>query len=120
MHRRHLELGAAMMPAGLWHRPAHYGDVTAEVRAVRTAAGLIDVGTLGKLEVRGPDAAELLNRVYTTAHAKQPVGRTRYVLACDQTGAVMDDGVACRLAEDHFYATATTSGVDALYRSMLR
>ena len=45
---------------------------------------------------------------------------SRYVLACDQTGAIIDDGVACRLAEDHFYVTATTSGVDVLYRSMLR
>ena len=81
---------------------------------------MIDVSTLGGLEVRGPDAAELLERIYTFAYAKQPVGRTRYLLACDLTGAIIDDGVACRFAEDWFYVTATTSGVDALYRSMLR
>lgn len=123
MHHRHLELGAEMMVAGLWYRPAFYGSrdaIAEEVRAVRTAAGLIDVSTLGGLEVRGPDAAELLGRIYTGTYEKQPVGRTRYVLACDQTGAIIDDGVACRLAPDHFYVTATTSGVDALYRSMLR
>ena len=82
--------------------------------------GLIDVSTLGGLEIRGPDAAELLSRIYTGVYGKQPVGRTRYVLACDQTGAVIDDGVACRLAPEHFYVTATSSGVDTLYRSMLR
>jgi sarcosine oxidase subunit alpha len=81
---------------------------------------MIDVSTLGGLEVRGPDAAELLERIYTFAYAKQPVGRTRYLLACDMTGAIIDDGVACRFAEDWFYVTATTSGVDVLYRSMLR
>lgn len=127
MHQRHLALGGRMMPAGLWLRPAYYGTperraaaIAAEVRAVREGVGMIDVSTLGGLEVRGPDAAELLERIYTSAYARQPVGRTRYVLACDMTGAIIDDGVACRLAEDWFYVTATTSGVDGLYRSMLR
>ena len=127
MHYQHLALGACMMPAGLWYRPAYYGTpdrreaaIAAEVRAVREGVGMIDVSTLGGLEVRGPDAAELLERIYTFAYAKQPVGRTRYVLACDMTGAIIDDGVACRFAEDWFYVTATTSGVDVLYRAMLR
>ena len=127
MHQRHLALGARMMPAGLWYRPAYYGTpadreaaIAAEVHAVRTGVGMIDVSTLGGLEVRGPDAVELLERIYTFAYAKQPVGRTRYLLACDMTGAIIDDGVACRFAEDWFYVTATTSGVDVLYRSMLR
>ncbi len=127
MHHQHLALGARMMPAGLWYRPAYYGPpatreaaIAAEVRAVREGVGMIDVSTLGGLEVRGPDAAELLERIYTFAYAKQPIGRTRYLLACDITGAIMDDGVACRFADDWFYVTATTSGVDVLYRSMLR
>ncbi|MFO1039443.1 MAG: 2Fe-2S iron-sulfur cluster-binding protein [Geminicoccaceae bacterium] len=127
MHHQHVALGAQQTPAGLWLRPAYYGPpesreraIAAEVRAVRTGVGLIDVSTLGGLEVRGPDAAELLNRVYTMSYTKLPVGRTRYVLACDQSGAIIDDGVACRLAEDWFYVTATTSGVDVLYRAMLR
>ena len=127
MHRQHLALGARMMPAGLWYRPAYYGTpdhrqaaIAAEGRAVREGVAMIDVSTLGGLEIRGPDAAELLERIYTFSYAKQPVGRTRYLLACDMTGAIIDDGVACRFADDWFYVTATTSGVDALYRSMLR
>lgn len=127
MHHRHLELGAQMMPAGVWLRPAYYGaesrradNIAAEVRAVRENVGLVDVTTLGKLEIRGPDAAEFLNRMYTFAYAKQPVGRSRYVLMTDGTGAIADDGVACRMNEQHFYVTATTSGVDAVYRAMMR
>jgi sarcosine oxidase, subunit alpha len=127
MHHQHLAAGAQMMGAGLWYRPAHYGPwdrrdeaIAAEVRAVREGVGLIDVGTLGKLEIRGPDATAFLERIYVGSYARQPVGRTRYALACDMTGAIIDDGVACRLAEDWFYVTATTSGVDTLYRAMLR
>ena len=125
MHHRHLELGARMLPASAWKRPAYYGrredeaaNIAREVRAVRTAAGLIDVSTLGGLDIRGPDAAEFIERMYTWAYAKQPVGRARYTLMTDQTGVVIDDGVAARLHERHYYVTATTGAVDQVYRQM--
>ena len=35
MHHRHLELGAQMMPAGLWWRPAYYGKKSERDRAIR-------------------------------------------------------------------------------------
>ena len=64
---------------------------------------MIDVSTLGGIDIRGSDAAEFLNRIYTFAYLKQPIGRARYVLMCDQTGAVItDDGVACRFGERPF------------------
>ncbi|MDF2766932.1 MAG: hypothetical protein K0S81_3928, partial [Rhodospirillales bacterium] len=126
MHHRHLEAGAQMMPAGLWLRPAYYGPknrreqaIAAEAQNVRENVGIIDVSTLGGLEVRGPDAAEFLERIYTFAYRKQPVGRCRYVLMTDMAGVIADDGVAARLAEQHFYVTATTSGVQGVYQSML-
>jgi sarcosine oxidase subunit alpha len=125
MHQRHIEAGAQMMPAGLWLRPAYYGikqnasaAIVAEVRAVREAVGMIDVSTLGGLDIRGPDAAAFLERVYTFAFAKQPVGRARYALMTDETGVIIDDGVACRLHNRHFFVTATTSAVDQVYRLM--
>jgi sarcosine oxidase subunit alpha len=106
-------------------RPAYYGAksasgdaIAAEVKAVRESVGLIDVSTLGGLELRGPDAAAFLERFYTFNFAKQPVGRTRYALLTDETGVIIDDGVACRLHDHHFYVTATTSAVDQVYRLM--
>ncbi|CCG08930.1 glycine cleavage T C-terminal barrel domain-containing protein [Pararhodospirillum photometricum] len=123
LHHRHQALGATMMVAGTWMRPAHYGPdlataIPAEVRAARTDAALIDVSTLGKLEVRGPDAARFLERIYTWTYEKLAVGRVRYALMLDETGAIIDDGVAARLHEQHFYVTATTGGVDRVYRLM--
>ena len=126
MHHRHLEAGAQMMIAGLWLRPAYYGPAgqreacqTAEARHVRSDVGLIDVSTLGGIEVRGPDAAEFLNRMYTFGFVKQQVGRGRYLLMTNEAGVVIDDGVACRFHENHYYVTATTGGVDRVYRNML-
>ncbi|EKT4483994.1 (2Fe-2S)-binding protein [Pseudomonas putida] len=127
MHRRHLQAGAKMMPAGIWQRPAYYGKpeerercMQEEARHVREKVGLIDVSTLGGLDLRGPDAAELLERVYTFGFAKLPVGRTRYALMTNEHGVVIDDGVCARLSEQHFYVTATTSGVDRIYQQMLK
>ena len=64
IHERHRELGANIKWAGDWRRAYDYGDPQAEALAVHQAAGLIDVSTLGKLLVRGPDAGEFLDRLY--------------------------------------------------------
>jgi len=126
MHHRHLEAGATMMNVGLWWRPAYYGDseqrskhIRDEVLTIRNHVGLIDVSTLGKIRIRGKDAAEFLNRMYTFAYLKQPLGRARYLLMTNESGTITDDGVAARLGENDFYITATTGGVDNVYRSML-
>ena len=127
MHHRHLEAGAQMMQAGAWLRPAYYGPkgspeaaVAAEALSVRGNLGLIDVSTLGGIEVRGADAGEFLNRIYTYGFAKQPVGRGRYALLTNETGLILDDGVACRLHERHYYVTATTGAVGRVCQAMLR
>ena len=126
MHHRHIEAGAQMLLAGDWLRPAFYGAeadrdrlIADEAAHVREAVGLIDVSTLGGIEIRGPDAAAFLDRIYTFTYRRQPAGRLRYVLMCDEAGAIIDDGVACRLGEEHFYVTATTGGADRVYREML-
>ena len=86
---------------------------------VRQSVGLIDVSTLGGIDVRGSDAAEFLNRVYTFAYKKQQTGTVRYALMTNEAGVVIVDGVVCRLDEERFYVTATTGGVEAVYRKML-
>ena len=127
MHEHHVGLGAQMMPAGAWQRPAYYGDasnrlkhIAAEAEAVRNNVGIIDVSTLGGIELRGPDAAEFMNRLYTFGFIKQPVGKTRYAVLTNEHGVVVDDGVAARIADDHYYVTATTGGVDRVYSDMLK
>ena len=127
MHHRHLEAGRADDAGRSLAAPRLLRREGASARAasreealnVRENVGIIDVSTLGGIEVCGPDAAEFLERLYTFAYKKQEVGRSRYVLMTDETGVIVDDGVACRLHQNHFYVTATTSGVDSVYRSML-
>jgi sarcosine oxidase subunit alpha len=128
MHARHISSGAEMLQAGAWFRPAFYHQgkldkqscINNEVHNIRNNVGMVDVSTLGGIDLRGPDVAEFLERFYTFRFKKQPVGRARYALLTNEAGIVIDDGVACRLSEFHYYITATTGGADRVYQSMLK
>jgi sarcosine oxidase subunit alpha len=115
IHGRHRELGATVMWAGDWRRAYDYGDPRGEALAVHEAAGLIDVSTLGKLIVRGPDAGELLDRLYPNRFSNLKPGRIRYGVIASDAGRIVDDGTICRLDEDAFYVTTTSSGAGAVY-----
>lgn len=114
----HRANGAKFEHVGQWMRPWYYpkaGEtmrqaVDRECLAARNAVGILDASTLGKIDVRGKDAAEFLNRVYTNAWLKLGIGKCRYGLMLKDSGFVMDDGVTTRLAEDHFHMTTTTGG----------
>ncbi len=118
MHAWHVSHGASMMNAGLWKRPEHYGDPAAEVISTRNSLGIIDVSTLGKLQIRGKDIPALLEMLYTNKWSKLEPGRARYGVICNEEGIVTDDGVAARLDEESWYVTATSGGASALYESI--
>lgn len=124
----HAQLGAVWMPAANWRRPEYYAvsgesraqSIEREVQAVRHGVGLIDVGTLGKIEIYGPQAGLFLERVYTGMFTDLRVGMTRYGVMLDESAVVIDDGVIARLGDDMFYFTTTTSGAASVFRELLR
>jgi sarcosine oxidase subunit alpha len=115
LHHRHKELGARMMWTGAWRRPYAYGDPAAEVRAVHEAVGVIDVSTLGKLVVRGPDAVVFLERLYPNRFADLKIGRIRYAVLGTDAGRIMDDGTVARIGDEEFYVTTTSTGAEAVF-----
>lgn len=114
MDRIHRELGAVMVESGPWWRPHNYGSPSDECAAVRQRVGVIDVGTLGKLEAVGRDAPQLLDRLYTHRFSDLPVGRIRYGLMTSDNGVIMDDGTVTRLAEDRYFVTTTSGNADVI------
>src|SRR5690606_9659894 len=117
MHDWHVENGATMYASGLWFRPMIYGlagetveqAYVREARAVRASVGIVDVSTLGKIAVQGPDAAEFLDRVYTNRFSNLPAGKARYGLMLREDGIPFDDGTTWRLGENDFLMTTTTA-----------
>ena len=128
LHDIHKALQAEYLHAGPWLRPEYYAvdgldadeAVTGEIRNVRERVGVIDLGTLGKIELRGLDAVVFLERIYTNRFANLAVGKLRYGLSCDEQGVVIEDGVVARVAEDVFYLTTTTTGIATFYRELQR
>ena len=118
LHGWHVEHDAVFEDVGQWKRPWYYprpGEsmqqaVNRECLAARTSVGVLDASTLGKIDIRGPDAAEFLNRIYTNSWSKLALGRCRYGFMLGEDGMVMDDGVTSRLANDHYLMTTTTGG----------
>jgi sarcosine oxidase subunit alpha len=118
MHGWHERQQAQFEPVGQWLRPAYFPlgeeDLDAAVRreclATRRSVGIMDASTLGKIDVRGPDACEFMERIYTHNVSKMPVGRCAYGILLGEDGMIRDDGVVSRLAEQHFYVTTTTGG----------
>src|SRR5262249_37175102 len=128
MHGWHAARGAVFTHVGAWLRPEYYpaagasrdDAILAEAVNVRQNVGLIDLGTLGKFEVSGPDAAAFLERVYTPRSARLRPGQLNSAVACDESGVVIEDGLVARLAEDRFYVTGTTTGAAAFFQEMQR
>jgi sarcosine oxidase subunit alpha len=114
IHGRHRELNANIRWAGDWRRPYDYGDPEQEALAVHEHAGLIDVSTLGKLLVRGPEAGDFLDRLYPNRFSDLKPGRIRYGVISSDAGRIVDDGTICRIDEDTFYVTTTSSGAGAV------
>ena len=120
MHPWHEARGAPIECAGDWLRPWYFplpGEdrekaVQRECVAVRTRVGVADASPLGKIDLRGPDAAEFLNRIYTNAWSRLGIGRCRYGLMLNEQGHVFDDGVTTRLGDDHYHMTTTSGGAE--------
>ena len=115
-----------MRPVGLWLRPHSYprgGETPTaaswrEARHVREAVGVVDVSTLGKIELAGADAAEFLERMYVNRWRSLPVGRSRYGLMLREDGHVLDDGTTTRLGERRYYMTTTTGEARRVLRHL--
>jgi sarcosine oxidase subunit alpha len=120
MHGQHEELGCEMVWTGNWRRPHSYADHAAETRAVHEAVGAIDVSSLGKLFVTGPDAVSFLERALPNRYENLAVGRVRYMVVNTETGRIIDDGTVIRLAEEDFLVTTTSTGADVVFESFLR
>ncbi len=123
LHDWHESNGAVMTEAGPWMRPWYYQDAGADLRQayrqeaehVRKHVGLVDVSTLGKIQVQGPDAAEFLNRVYVNGWKSLAVGRLRYGIMLRDDGIVLDDGATARLdTHDYFMSTTTANAAKVL------
>ena len=122
IYQWHVDHGAVFEPVGQWRRAYTYPkngetnhqSIDREILSVRNKVGLLDASTLGKIEIKGPDAAEFLDRMYTNMFSTLKTGKCRYGLMMNELGFLTDDGVTVRLGDDHFLMHTTSGGADRI------
>ena len=118
--------GGVWEPVADWRRPFCFqrnGEsikeaVEREIVNTRTNCGILDASTLGKILVKGPDAALFLDMIYTNMMSNLKVGKCRYGLMCNENGFLSDDGVVARLSDDSFLCHTTSGGSDRIHAHM--
>ncbi len=118
MHDWHVRHGAVFTQTNLWVRPWYFprpgeslrSSSIREAAEVRNSVGMVDVSSLGKIDVQGPDVAEFLNRVYVNNWDTLKPGKARYGVMLRLDGVVFDDGTTSRISENHYFMTTTTGG----------
>jgi len=110
LHECQKSLEGAFRLAGVWDRVRFFRapDARDEIENVRKNVGFIDVSTLGKFRLYGPDALKLLQRVYVGDMSRVREGKLKYSAMCNEEGVLIDDGVVTKMGEnDYFFTTST-------------
>src|SRR3712207_902147 len=115
----HRALGAKLAPFGGWLMPIEYAGTLSEHRAVRERVGLFDLSHLGKVDVTGSRAIDVIGEAFTNDPRKVEVGRAQYHHLLDaDTGGVLEDLFVYRLAEDRWFVVPNASNTDLVLRTL--
>ena len=109
----HQRAGGRLIEFGGWEMPVQYSSIVDEHLAVRKSAGLFDIAHMGEVQVRGAAALSFLNGLFTNDVRKLAVGEGQYTLMCNESGGVIDDLYAYRIAAEEYFLIINASRVDA-------
>ena len=103
-HPRTSERSNKMVESGGYWLPSSFDDHGAveEYWACRERVAMIDLSSLRKFEVLGPDAEALLQWSVTRDVRRMSIGQVSYTALCNETGGMIDDGTVFRLGADNF------------------
>ncbi|WP_049983011.1 glycine cleavage system aminomethyltransferase GcvT [Halorubrum sp. BV1] len=112
LHETHDARGAKFTDFGGWEMPVEFDSIREEHAAVRESVGVFDVSHMGEIEVSGPDAAALLDRLTTNDVTALDPGDSQYAAITNEEGVMLDDTVVYRLPDGIEAGTAASALVD--------
>jgi aminomethyltransferase len=115
LYELHREVGAKFVDFGGWEMPVQYAGIIEEHRAVRTSVGLFDVSHMGEIEIRGPRALEVVQRLTTNDASKLEVSQVQYSTLCYPHGGIVDDLTVYRLGPEHFFLCVNAANIEKDY-----
>src|SRR5579863_9856678 len=112
LNAAHRKMSARMVDFGGWDMPVQYSSILEEHHAVRKNVGLFDVSHMGEIEIHGPDALALTDKVTTNAVAKLKIGQAHYSGLLYEHGGFVDDILVHKVAPDHIFICVNASNQD--------
>ena len=112
-------MGAKMVDFGGWDMPVEYSGVMDEHRAVRERVGLFDVSHMGEIEVRGPQALDLVQHVTVNDASKLNFGQAQYSALLYETGGFVDDILVHKVGDEHYFLCVNASNQDKDYEHIV-
>lgn len=104
-----------MVDFGGWDMPVQYSGILDEHQAVRNAVGLFDVSHMGEIEIRGPEALDLVDSVTCNAPARLKTGQAQYSGLLYDHGGFVDDILVHRVDDDHYFLCVNASNQEKDY-----
>ena len=112
LHDRHVKLGALMSPFGGFDMPIQYAGITEEHNAVRQHVGVFDVGHMGEVRVKGPDAYKYVSHIFVNDVTGAPDGQIFYGMMCYENGGVVDDLLVYKVNDQEYFLVINASNID--------
>jgi aminomethyltransferase len=119
LEAEHRALGAKLGPFAGWLMPIEYEGTLAEHAAVRERVGLFDLTHLGKVDIIGPDALDVLQRAVTNDLRKVDVGEAQYNMVLNERGGIVDDLIVYRLAEERYFVVPNAANTPRVHSILL-
>jgi aminomethyltransferase len=108
LYEKHIALGAKIIDFGGWAMPVQYTNVIEEHKTTRSAATLFDICHMGEIEVKGPQAFDLLQFALTRNLQNQEIGQIKLSALLNDQGGIIDDLTVYKFAQD-FYMLVTNA-----------
>ena len=115
LNSTHRRMGAKMVNFGGWDMPVEYSGIISEHLATRTAAGLFDVSHMGEIEIRGPRALQLVQKVTCNDASRLALGQAQYSGLMTPQGTFVDDLLVHKVSDAHYFLCVNASNQDKDY-----
>ena len=112
LYDKHVALGALISPFGGFDMPIQYSTIIDEHQAVRTDCGVFDVSHMGEVTVKGKDAENYVNHIFTNDVRGMEDGKILYGMMCYENGGTVDDLLVYKMADNDFFIVINAANID--------
>lgn len=109
--QKHKDMGAKMVPFAGFNMPVQYSGVKDEHINVREHVGVFDVSHMGEFFIKGPEALDLIQYIFSNDASKLTPGRAQYGYMPNENGGIVDDLIIYMLGKEEYMLVVNASNI---------